>query len=370
MIKEFNLDQGCASTHQRVDTDMAERNGMFLNSPKIDFRSDTVTRPTPGMIDAICSAPVGDDVYGDDPSVNRLEEEFALTIGKERSVFFPSGTQSNLAAILAHCARGDEMIVGDMYHTYGFEAGGASALGGISYRALPTEADGSLNKNAIASNIKPDDPHYPETRLLCLENTVSGSAIPLVTLKDCADTAHQYGLKVHLDGARLFNAAIELGVPVKSLANTADTVSVCLSKGLGAPAGTLLGCSRKMERSIRRNRKMLGGGMRQAGLLAAAGIYALEHHVDRLREDHERARKLAAILAELADQRKVAVKQSTNMVFVKPDSKDHQPLREHLLERGFLVTDKKPVFRFVMHLGLDDDDIERFGAAIVEYFNS
>jgi len=348
---------------------MTSNSSSLSNSIKIDFRSDTVTQPTPAMLHAIYNAKVGDDVYGDDPTVNELEAEFAEMVGKERSVFFPSGTQSNLAAIMAHCGRGDEILVGDSYHTYGYEAGGASSLGGIAYKTLNTNDDGSLNWAEIQSRINPDDPHFPETRLLCLENTVHGSPISLDNIQKCSRVARENGLRVHLDGARLFNATTELKEEPKAFAEAADTISVCLSKGLGTPAGTLLGCSQAMERSIRRNRKILGGGMRQAGYLAAAGIYALNNHIQRLKQDHERAKMLASILADLEAQEKVSISNSTNMVFLKPHEDDHEPLRQHLLKSGFLVTNKKPTFRFVIHLGIDDFDIEQFGTAIISYYS-
>ncbi len=339
------------------------------NSLKGDFRSDTVTQPSEGMLQAMTNTVVGDDVYGDDPSVNELEERFARLVGKEKSVFFPSGTQSNLSAILAHCGRGSDLLVGNNYHTYVFEAGGASVLGGVSFTPLPTEKDGSIKTESIGSHVKPDDPHFPETKLLCLENTVSGTAIPVATLKENADKARELGLRVHLDGARLFNAAVELDVNPMEIASIADTVSVCLSKGLGAPAGSLLTAPAKLERSIRRNRKILGGGMRQSGYLAAAGLYALENNIERLAEDHDRAKELATYLAELSDRHKINVSQNTNMVFFEPESGDHQPLLDHLRSNGFLVTGKKPAFRFVTHLGINDEDIEMFAQSIKDYYS-
>lgn len=349
---------------------MYENSGMGKrsNSFKGDFRSDTVTQPTEGMLQAMASTPVGDDVYGDDPAVNELQETFAALVGKEMSVFFPSGTQSNLAAILTHCGRGSDLLVGNKYHTYVFEAGGASVLGGISFTPLPTEEDGSISNENIASHVKPDDPHFPETRLLCLENTVSGNALTVNVLRENAATARKFGLGVHLDGARLFNAAIELNVNPIEIANIADTVSVCLSKGLGAPVGTLLAGPACLERSIRRNRKILGGGMRQSGYLAAAGLYALDNHVNRLAEDHERARLLADSLDDLAVKSGVRITQKTNMVFFEPQPDEHQPLLDHLHSDGFLVTGKKPAFRFVTHLGIDDRDVEMFTYSIKNFY--
>ncbi len=342
----------------------------FVNSKKGDFRSDTVTQPTQGMLQAMVTATVGDDVYGDDPSVNALEERFADMVGKEMSVFFPSGTQSNLSAILAHCNRGNDILVGNVYHTFVYEAGGASVLGGITFTPLPTEVDGSIRTDHIEAYIKPDDPHFPETRLLCLENTVSGAAIPLTTLMENAQKAKELGLSVHLDGARLFNAAAELQVNPSAIASVADTVSVCLSKGLGTPAGTLLAGPRNLERSIRRNRKILGGGMRQSGYMAAAGIFALENNISRLANDHERAKRLAEMLSEIGPSQGIKIAQNTNMVFFEPNPEEHRPLLEHLHSKGFLVTDKKPAFRFVIHLGIDDDDIDIFAQAIMDYFKT
>lgn len=349
---------------------MYENSGMGKrsNSFRGDFRSDTVTQPTEGMLQAMASTPVGDDVYGDDPAVNELQERFAALVGKEMSVFFPSGTQSNLAAILTHCGRGSDLLVGNKYHTYVFEAGGASVLGGISFTPLPTEEDGSISNENIASHVKPDDPHFPETRLLCLENTVSGNALTVDVLRENAATARKFGLGVHLDGARLFNAAIELNVNPIEIANIADTVSVCLSKGLGAPVGTLLAGPARLERSIRRNRKLLGGGMRQSGYLAAAGLYALDNHIDRLAEDHNRAKSLANSLDELAEESEIRISQNTNMVFFEPHPEDHQPLLDHLHEDGFLVTGKKPAFRFVTHLGINDQEVEMFTHSIKAFF--
>lgn len=341
----------------------------MLNS-MLDFRSDTVTQPDTGMREAMANAELGDDVYGDDPSANLLEEEFARLVGKDASVFFPSGTQSNLAAILTHCNRGDELLVGRQYHTYGFEAGGASALGGVAFCPVQTRDDGSIDPNEVDRNVKADDPHFPRTRLLCLENTVSGSAIPLDRMKAVAARAREHGLAIHLDGARLFNAAIELGADVATLAATADTVSICLSKGLGAPAGTMLSCRKRDLPQVRRYRKILGGGMRQTGILAAAGLYAVNRNVRRLGDDHMRARSLAGMLEGLGRSHGVSVRQRTNMVFFQPAAEDHGPLRAHLHECGILVTRKAPVMRFVIHLGISDHDVERFAKAITGFYRN
>ena len=352
-----------AEVREGIDT------GMPANQ-SVDFRSDTVTQPDKGMRRAMAEAVVGDDCYGDDPSVNLLERRFARLVGKQAAVFFPSGTQSNLSAILAHCGRGDELLVGSSYHTFTSEAGGASVLGGVSYRVLPVRSDGCISPEDVASAIQPDDPHYPESRLLCLENTFLGQAISLERMQEVADQARHFGLAVHLDGARIFNAAHELGLQARDLAAIADTVSACLSKGLGAPAGTMLACDSELEPVVRRNRKVLGGAMRQSGILAAAGLYALDHNVARLGEDHRRARLLADMIFPLRRSAGIEVSQATNMVFLEPAHQDHAPLRNHLVNKGFLITDKTPAMRFVLHLGHTDCAVERFAAAINGYFGA
>ncbi|MCW5622370.1 MAG: low-specificity L-threonine aldolase, partial [Burkholderiales bacterium] len=260
---------------------------------EIDLRSDTVTRPTPGMRAAMAAAEVGDDVYGEDPTVNRLEVLAAGLLGKEAALFVPTGTQSNLLGVMAHCERGDEYLVGQQAHTYKYEGGGAAVLGSIQPQPLEFEPDGSLDLERAAAAIKPDDSHFARTRLLCLENTQGGKVLALDYLERAHAFARAHGLGLHLDGARLFNAAVEQGVPVGEIARWFDTVSVCLSKGLGAPVGSVLCGSAGHIAKARRWRKVLGGGMRQAGVLAAAGIYALENHIERLAEDHANARRLA-----------------------------------------------------------------------------
>ncbi|MDH3693981.1 MAG: low-specificity L-threonine aldolase, partial [Gammaproteobacteria bacterium] len=259
----------------------------------IDLRSDTVTRPTVTMRAAMAEAEVGDDVYGEDPTVNRLEQLAAEKLGKEAAVFAASGTQTNLIALLAHCERGDEYIVGQTAHTYKYEGGGAAVLGSIQPQPLDFGLDGSLDLDKVKSVIKEDDSHFAKTRLLCLENTQGGKVLPLDYLAAARTFVNQHGLGLHLDGARLFNAAVGLGVPAVEVAQHFDTVSICLSKGLGAPVGSLLVGSNELIERARRWRKVVGGGMRQAGVLAAAGIEALEHHVDRLQEDHDNASSLA-----------------------------------------------------------------------------
>lgn len=282
-------------------------------SPLIDLRSDTVTQPSPGMRAAMAGAPVGDDVYGDDPTVNRLQDLAAEHFGFETSLFFASGTQSNLAALMSHCARGDEYIVGQEAHTYRYEQGGAAVLGSIQPQPLEHEPHGGIAIERIAAAIKPDDVHFARTRLLALENTMGGRVLPLAYLRDVTAFAHARGLHTHLDGARIFNAIVKLGVDPPAAVAGFDSVSVCLSKGLGAPAGTMLLGSRELIAAARRWRKALGGGMRQAGILAAAGLYALEHNVERLAEDHANAALMAEGLRDLGLE---VESPQTNIVYV------------------------------------------------------
>jgi len=266
----------------------------------IDLRSDTVTRPTPAMRRAMAAAEVGDDVYGDDPTVNRLEATAAERLGFEAALFTCSGTQANLVSIMTHCARGEEYIVGQQAHTYKYEGGGAAVLGSIQPQPLDFEADGTLDLERVARAIKPADFHFARTRLLCLENTQGGKVLPLDYLKRAGEFARARKLRLHLDGARIFNAAVQLGMDVRELTAPFDSVSVCLSKGLGAPVGSMVCGGREFIGEARRWRKVCGGGMRQAGILAAAGLYALDHHVDRLADDHHNAGLLARGLRKFA----------------------------------------------------------------------
>jgi threonine aldolase len=303
--------------------------------PFIDLRSDTVTRPTPGMRAAMAAAPVGDDVYGDDPTVNRLQAVLAERFGFKRGLFFPTGTQSNLAALMAHCNRGDEYLVGQDAHTYKYEQGGAAVLGSIQPQPLENEPDGSIAIERIERAIKPVDLHFAQTRLLALENTMGGRVLPPPYLRSVTAYAHGRGLRTHLDGARLFNAIVKLEIDEPAAVAGFDTVSICLSKGLGAPAGTVLLGSAELVEAARRWRKALGGGMRQAGILAAAGLYALEHHVRRLADDHENAQFLAAALRDIG----LTVEQpQTNIVFVEVPDEHVAPLGSHLAERGVLAS--------------------------------
>ncbi len=316
-----------------------------------DLRSDTVTRPDAEMRRAMAEAEVGDDVYGEDPEVNLLEAELAERLGKEAGLFLPSGTMSNLAAMLAHCARGDEAIVGAGYHVFLHEARGASVLGGIALSPVPLTDSGGVAAEAVAGAVQPDDPHCPVSRLLCLENTTGGRAVSLAETRAAADAARDAGLAVHLDGARFFNAVTALSCTPEDLAGLADSASVCLSKGLGAPAGSVLvGPSELIDRA-RRLRKMLGGGMRQAGVLAAAGRHALARNVAGLADDHRRAEALAAALAALGAG---SVQQATNMVFFTPEAGAGAPLSAALAELGVIVSPQAPTMRLVLHRDIDD----------------
>jgi threonine aldolase len=302
---------------------------------------------------AMAAAEVGDDVFGDDPTVKRLEARVAELIGKETGLFVPSGTQSNLIALMTHCERGDEYIVGQQAHCYRWEAGGAAVLGSIQPQPLENGADGTLALADIEAAIKPDDPHFARTRLLALENTIGGKILPTDYVQAATALAKRHGLACHLDGARLLNAAVALGVPAATLAQPFDTVSVCLSKGLGAPVGSVLVGSKAAIARARRLRKMLGGGMRQAGILAAAGLYALEHNVERLAQDHANARALAQGLALLPG---LSVSQpDTNIVFVSVDASIAPAFAAHLAQHGIGVvsTYGSTRQRWVTHLDVD-----------------
>jgi threonine aldolase len=321
----------------------------------IDLRSDTVTQPTPAMRRAMAEAPVGDDVFGDDPTVNRLQEACAERFGMEAGVFFPSGTQSNLAALMAHCERGEECIVGQEAHTYRYEAGGMAVLGSIQPQPLQNRPDGSLDLADVEGAIKPDDSHFAITKLLALENTIGGKVLSRGYLAEAAALARRRKLSLHLDGARIFNAAVKLRMPVDRLCEGFDSVSVCLSKGLGTPAGTVLVGQRELMERARRVRKMLGGTMRQVGILAAAGLYALEHNVERLSEDHANAERLAAGLAALGLQVDPV---QTNMVFVKVPAASVEALKRHLAAQGVTAL-VGPKTRLVTHLDVDAAGIDR-----------
>ena len=322
----------------------------------IDLRSDTVTRPTATMRAAMAAAEVGDDVFGDDPTVNALQARIASLLGKEAALFVPTGTQSNLCALMAHCGRGDEYIVGQMAHTYRWEGGGAAVLGSIQPQPLLQSADGTIPLADVEAAIKPDDAHFARTRLLALENTWGGQVLPLSYIEAASALAHAKGLATHLDGARLFNAAVASGVSVAAIARHFDTVSVCFSKGLGTPAGSALVGSAELIARAHRIRKMLGGGMRQAGVLAAAALHALDHHVDRLAEDHANARALAEGLQGLPG---VTVQPpQTNIVFVDLAPHKAAGAVERLRAAGLWCTGLYRL-RLVTHLDVAAADIPR-----------
>jgi threonine aldolase len=333
----------------------------------IDLRSDTVTRPTPAMRAAMLDAEVGDDVYGEDPTVNALQRRLADDLGFEAGLFVPSGTQSNLLALMAHCQRGDEYLVGMDAHTYQFEGGGGAVLGSIQPQPIVQAADGTLPLDRIVAAIKPLDPHFARSRLLALENTWHGRPLPLDYLAAAHDVAREHGLGLHLDGARLFNAAVACGVPARAIAQHFDSVSVCLSKGLGAPVGSVLVGSRALIDAARRWRKVTGGGWRQAGILAAAGLHALDHHVTRLADDHVRAARLAQQLDAIDGVDLLG--QHTNMVFVDVPTDRLAELDAHLQAAGIRINiGYLPTLRLVTHLDIDDDGVARTAAAFRTFF--
>ena len=337
----------------------------------VDLRSDTVTRPTPGMRQAMLHAEVGDDVFGDDPTVNALQERIAAMTGKEAALYLPTGTQSNLCGLLAHCQRGEEYIVGQLAHTYRYEGGGAAVLGSIQPQPLVMDAQGRMALSDIAAAIKPDDAHFARTRLLCLENTWNGNVMPHDYLTSAAALAREHGLAVHLDGARVFNAAVanagEGGdslAALRQMTDVFDSVSVCFSKGLGAPMGSALCGSKELIGRAHRIRKMTGGGLRQAGVVAAAALYALDHHVDRLRQDHAMAQRLAAGLQGLSG---LSVRSAqTNIVFLDVSEGRGPALLAHLKAAGVLATGMLGL-RFVTHLDVDAEAIDRAIAAIRDF---
>jgi threonine aldolase len=319
----------------------------------IDLRSDTVTQPTAGMREAMLTAVTGDDVYGEDPTVRQLEQTLAAQLGLQAGLFVPSGTMSNLLALMAHCERGDEYITGQLAHTYKYEAGGAAVLGSIQPQPVEMEPDGSLDLERVAAAIKPDDFHFARTRLLALENTMQGKVLPPAYLAEARAFTRERGLALHLDGARLFNAVVKLGCTAEDISRHFDSVSVCLSKGLGAPVGSVLCGDEAFIGRARRLRKMVGGGMRQAGVLAAAGLYALEHQVQRLAQDHQRAREIAEGLEGLG----YAVEPvQTNMVYVQMGERAGA-LKAFCAERGVILTAASRL-RMVTHLDVQPEHVE------------
>ena len=339
----------------------------------VDLRSDTVTQPTEAMRAAMMAAPLGDDVFGDDPTVNALQERIAAITGKAAALFMPSGTQSNLCGILAHCGRGDEYIVGQLAHTYRYEGGGAAVFGSVQPQPLLQDAAGRMALADIGAAIKPDDPHFARTRLLCLENTWNGHVMPDHYLRDATALAREHGLATHLDGARVFNAAVAsvatgqgVHARVREIADHFDSLSVCFSKGLGAPVGSALCGSQELIRSARRIRKMAGGGLRQAGLLAACALHALDHHVDRLADDHANARRLAEGLSGIEG---LTVKSAqTNIVFVDVAEGRGPTLLDFLKAHGVLATGLIGL-RFVTHLDVDAAGIDHAIDTVRRFFD-
>jgi len=330
-----------------------------------DFRSDTVTRPTAAMRAAMNAAPVGDDVFGDDPSVNALEAQAAELLGFAAALFVPSGTQSNLIGVMTHCARGDEYIVGQDAHTYRYEAGGAAVLGSVQPQPITNAKDGTLTLADIEAAIKPDDSHFARTRLIALENTIGGKVLPMGYSQSVRELADRRRLAMHLDGARLWNAAVAGGVSPRTVAQGFDSVSVCMSKGLGAPVGSVLCGGEDFIKAARRWRKMLGGGMRQAGILAAACSYALANHIPRLADDHANAARLSSGLSKHS-KLKVSPAQ-TNMVFVGVPAEIATAFAAHLASDGVLITGTTGQ-RWVTHLDVDADDVDRAIASVDRFF--
>jgi threonine aldolase len=366
--------------------------------PLIDLRSDTVTQPTAAMREAMLRAPLGDDVFGDDPSVNALQEKIAAMLVFEAALFVPTGTQSNFCAILSHCQRGDEYLVGQMQHCYRWEGGGAAVLGSVQPQPMAHASDGTLPLAEIEANIKPDDAHFARTRLLCLENTLGGKLLPFSYVQQATGLARQHGLATHLDGARLFNAAmaqfeqkfepnsanaavnassnainsiaIQVQQEAKRIAQCFDSVSVCFSKGLGAPVGSALCGSREFIQRAQRIRKMAGGGMRQAGMLAAAASYALDQHIERLRQDHALAKRLGHALAEIEGLLVDPVHSNIVLVDVQePIKAKAAGLLEHLKQHNILATGLYRL-RFVTHMDVDAAGVDEAIAVISHYFST
>lgn len=334
----------------------------------IDLRSDTVTRPSDAMRKAMFDAPVGDDVYGDDPTVNRLQSVTAERLGHQAALFLPTGTQSNLVALLTHCQRGDEYIVGHDAHTYKYEGGGAAALGGIQPQTVAFGENGALCLDEVASVIKADDVHFARTRLLCLENTQHGRVQSIDYMQSARKFANTHNLLLHLDGARMGNAATALGVSLEAVAAPFDTVSLCLSKGLGAPVGSLLVGSKPFIKEATRWRKVTGGGMRQAGILAAAGLLALDEGFNRLGEDHDKANTLAVKLSDIDGLSVRPGWTQTNMVWLEFEQDRGEALAEHCKDNGVLLSASTYGARLVTHLDLTHADLEKVVAVIGKFF--
>lgn len=320
----------------------------------IDLRSDTVTRPGRAMLEQMMAAPVGDDVYGDDPTVNELQRYAAELGGKEAAQLLPTGTQANLVALLSHCERGEEYIVGQGAHNYLYEAGGAAVLGSIQPQPIDAASDATLPLDKVAAKIKADDIHFARTKLLSLENTHNGKVLPREYLKDAWEFTRQRGLGLHVDGARIFNAIVAYGCELKEVTQYCDSFTICLSKGLGTPVGSLLVGNADYIKRANRWRKMTGGGMRQAGILAAAGLYALKNNVQRLQEDHDNAAWMAEQLKEIGAD---VMRHDTNMLFVRVGEENAAALGEHLRANGVLIN-ASPIVRLVMHLDVNRQQLE------------
>ncbi len=341
--------------------------------PIIDLRSDTVTRPSKAMLTYMLQAGVGDDVFGDDPTVKKLEAMIAEMAGTEAALFAPSGTQSNLIGIMAHCQRGDEYIVGQTAHTYMWEGGGAAVLGSIQPQPLDFEHNGTLSLDKVNNVIKPLDDHHPRTKLLCLENTTAGKVLPLEYLAQVQTFCATKKLAAHLDGARVFNAAVKLQVPLNSISKYFDSLSICLSKGLGSPIGSLLCGNKDFIQSARRWRKVVGGGMRQVGIIAAAGIYALEHNIDRLADDHANALYFAHELTKISEIEVDINSLQTNMFFIKIN-KEEEKLRTYLAEKEIILLSSKysknGLTRIITHLDISLADIQSVVTTIKKFYAS
>lgn len=338
----------------------------------IDLRSDTVTKPSKPMQNAIMNAEVGDDVFGEDPTVQKLEKMISERAGMEAAIFAPSGTQSNLLGIMSHCERGDEYIVGQTAHTYLCEGGGAAVLGSVQPQPLDFESDGSLDLEKVRLAIKPIDDHHSRTKLLCLENTTNGKVLPLDYLKNVAQFCQTHGLANHLDGARVFNAAVKLNVELQTISQYFDSISICLSKGLGAPIGSVLCGTKGLIKKARRWRKVLGGGMRQTGIIAAAGIYALENNVARLNNDHENAALLADGLSKIEVIKVDKNALQTNILFIKAPE-DYAELQAYLYQQGIHFpkqANKMNLIRLVTHLDVSSEDIQYVICAVKNYYSS
>ena len=339
-----------------------------ISGTLIDLRSDTVTLPSEDMLKAAYRSPLGDDVYSEDFTVLELQSFAAEMFHKDSALFFPSGTQSNLAAILSHCNRGEEALVGREYHSFSHEAHGASVLGSVALSPIDTNYNDELTVESLKNEIKPDDSHYPITKLVCLENTVSGKVQDQHKIDEVCRLAHKSGLKIHLDGARIFHAHVHSGLSLESLTSNIDSVSVCLSKGLGSPVGSLLLGNKELIEKAKRIRKLLGGGMRQVGIIAGCGLYALQNNIERLSDDHSNAKRLADGLSTI-EQLEVTYKDTqTNMVFIEFSEDIEGDLSRHLFENKVNTTFTSGKSRLVCHMGISTENIDHIIKCFVEFF--